>query len=394
MPANAAARALAPTARMSKPITVCSAAPTEHRPARRRTPVRCALASARSACRARARDCSATLCGQPMAVGSFIGPSSITETNSSTMKLSSSVVTTSSTPKRVLQQRRAEQQQRAGERARPAASREQQPAATVEAGAAVQAADGHGGERAGVELAFGADVEEPRPERDGGGQPGEDQRRGAGQRLAPARRREPKPPCEEQRVGCAAPARRPTARAARSRSSVNATAPNGGRRRAAERAAGARSSRMRRSARPCRPSPGRSLRASMPARRAARRVGRGASRRRGRPAPVSRRGRREISSTAAPAPRAAISCWCTYATAPTSSPRSAGRDDQDRRDRRPARAAEQRAAEDQLLHVAAGERPRRRVRGRAPRTSKARHARARLRGLARRSSRRANAGLA
>ena len=35
-----------------------------------------------------------------MAAGSFIGPSSIAETSSSTMKLSSSVVTTSSTPRR------------------------------------------------------------------------------------------------------------------------------------------------------------------------------------------------------------------------------------------------------------------------------------------------------
>ena len=44
---------------------------------------------------------SATLCGQPIAAGSFIGPSSIIDTNSSTMKLSSSVVTTSSTCRRV-----------------------------------------------------------------------------------------------------------------------------------------------------------------------------------------------------------------------------------------------------------------------------------------------------
>ena len=45
--------------------------------------------------------CSATLCGQPIAVGSFIAPSSSAETNSSTMKFSSSVVTTSSTPSRL-----------------------------------------------------------------------------------------------------------------------------------------------------------------------------------------------------------------------------------------------------------------------------------------------------
>ena len=44
--------------------------------------------------------CSATLCGQPMESGSFIGPSSRADTSSSMMKLSSSVVTTSSTPSR------------------------------------------------------------------------------------------------------------------------------------------------------------------------------------------------------------------------------------------------------------------------------------------------------
>ena len=44
----------------------------------------------------------ATDCGQPRAVGSFIGPSSIADTNSSAMKLSSRVVTTSSTESRVL----------------------------------------------------------------------------------------------------------------------------------------------------------------------------------------------------------------------------------------------------------------------------------------------------
>ena len=37
-------------------------------------------------------------CGQPMLIGSFIGPSIIICTNSATMKLSSSVVTTSSAP--------------------------------------------------------------------------------------------------------------------------------------------------------------------------------------------------------------------------------------------------------------------------------------------------------
>ena len=43
---------------------------------------------------------SATLCGQPSALGSFIGPSSSADTASSTMKFISKVVTTSSTPSR------------------------------------------------------------------------------------------------------------------------------------------------------------------------------------------------------------------------------------------------------------------------------------------------------
>ena len=101
-PAKAAARALAPTARMSKPSTVYFIST--------QTATASAAAISRPLC---TRVCatsldsssspiSATLCGQPMAVGSFIGPSSISDTSSSTMKFSSRVVTTSSTPSRAL----------------------------------------------------------------------------------------------------------------------------------------------------------------------------------------------------------------------------------------------------------------------------------------------------
>ena len=75
-------------------------------------------------------------------------------------------------------------QQRAGQRRRRPAS------AGTAAAAAVRPRrepDGDGGERARIELALGADVPEPRPERDRRREPGQDQRRGAGQRLAPAR---------------------------------------------------------------------------------------------------------------------------------------------------------------------------------------------------------------
>jgi hypothetical protein len=53
---------------------------------------------------------------------------------------------------------------------------------------------------AGVELALAADVEEPRAERDCGGQAGEDQRRRAGQRLGPRETRA-EAAFEQQRIG-------------------------------------------------------------------------------------------------------------------------------------------------------------------------------------------------
>jgi hypothetical protein len=97
---------------------------------------------------------SATLCGQPIAVGSFIGPSSIIDTNSRTMKLSSSVVTTSSTPKRVFANCRQRHQDRAGEHRGRDHRGEQDRRRQVEGRTAVQAADGDRGERARVELAL------------------------------------------------------------------------------------------------------------------------------------------------------------------------------------------------------------------------------------------------
>ena len=99
-PANAAARALAPTARMRKPATVraisahiaTASATAPSRPVCSRV-CGTSLPSSRSGC-------SATLCGQPMAIGSFIGPSSRADTASSMTKFSNKVVTTSSTPSR------------------------------------------------------------------------------------------------------------------------------------------------------------------------------------------------------------------------------------------------------------------------------------------------------
>ena len=98
-PAKALARELAPTARISKPKTVKFI--STHKPtARKNAPIKplwtrvCGINLVNSNSLL-----SATLCGQPIAEGSFIGPSSIMETNKSAMKLSSNVVTTSSTPR-------------------------------------------------------------------------------------------------------------------------------------------------------------------------------------------------------------------------------------------------------------------------------------------------------
>jgi hypothetical protein len=88
-PAKRAARAFAPTARTSKPnvVSPIAAHASTHN----------AIATSSPACtRVRSisfgsstASSSATLCGQPIAVGSFIGPSSIIDMNSRTMKLSS-----------------------------------------------------------------------------------------------------------------------------------------------------------------------------------------------------------------------------------------------------------------------------------------------------------------
>ena len=65
-----------------------------------------------------------------------------------------------------------------------AAADEHQRHEAAPAGASIAPrADRDGGQRAGIELSFGADVPEPRPERDGGGKPGQDQRRRPGQGL-------------------------------------------------------------------------------------------------------------------------------------------------------------------------------------------------------------------
>ena len=142
-----------------------------------------ARACARRASAARARRESRPTAASPARAGSFIGPSSSIDTNSSTMKLSSSVVTTSSTPNRVLSS------------AGPSSS--SAPAAiaaaiisgnsTTGGSDSARIADRDRGERADVELAFGADVAEPRAKGDGDGEPGEDQRRRPRQRLATPR---------------------------------------------------------------------------------------------------------------------------------------------------------------------------------------------------------------
>ena len=100
MPAKPAAPGLAPTARISKPVVVrCSSTHNATASASATSKPVCTRlrSTSLSSCSASSR---ATLCGQPMAVGSFITPSSRADTPSSTMKFISSVVTTSSTPRR------------------------------------------------------------------------------------------------------------------------------------------------------------------------------------------------------------------------------------------------------------------------------------------------------
>ena len=118
-------------------------------------------------------------CGQPRLIGSLSGPSSIIWTNSSMTKLRSSVVTTSSAPKRSLRSAGPRKNSAPAMRAGDQHQRDHDPRRRVDRAGA----DRDGGERAGIELALAADVPEPRPEGDGRGKPGEDQRRGAGQRL-------------------------------------------------------------------------------------------------------------------------------------------------------------------------------------------------------------------
>ena len=75
---------------------------------------------------------------------------------------------------------RAEQQQRAGNGAAEHQRRDEQRGGQMQT---VLRAERGGGERANEELALGADIPEARAEGDGGGEAGQDQRRGAGQRL-------------------------------------------------------------------------------------------------------------------------------------------------------------------------------------------------------------------
>ena len=128
----------------------------------------------------RASGTSAGDCGQPSESGSLSGPSSSIETKSSMMKLRSSVVTTSSTPKRTLRSAGPRRSSAAGGD-RGEGDQRQEERRRAAARAPVPSSDGD--QRAGVELRLGADVPEPGAEGDGDGEAGEDQRRGAVQRL-------------------------------------------------------------------------------------------------------------------------------------------------------------------------------------------------------------------
>ena len=99
-----------------------------------------------------------------------------------------------------LEQRRNQQQQRAGQRGGQHHSGEQHGHGQVEAGAVVQAAHGHGRQRAQVQLALGADVVEARAEGHRAGQAGQHQRRGAGQGLG-QREARAEGALEQQRIG-------------------------------------------------------------------------------------------------------------------------------------------------------------------------------------------------
>ena len=89
------------------------------------------------------------------------------------MKFSSSVVTTSSTPKRVRSNAGTSSSTAPASDRGAEHRRKQERSRQIETRAAVQAADGDGGERARVELALGADVPEPSAKRDRSGKPGQ-----------------------------------------------------------------------------------------------------------------------------------------------------------------------------------------------------------------------------
>ena len=215
------------------------------------------------------------------------------------MKLSSSVVTTSSTPSCALQQRRA----RAAAARRPAAaasiiSGNSSQGGSSKPAAAVQAADRDGGQRAGVELALGADVEEPRLERDRGREAGEDQRRRARQRLAPGEAPSRSRPAAAARR-CGRPARRPSSTSSALTASVKATAPIGAStQRARASGVGARLEPHARDPAAVAPAIARPIASRVQSRGRARLAepAARASPRRGRPAPAPRRGRRRSAA--------------------------------------------------------------------------------------------------
>ena len=78
-----------------------------------------------------------------------------------------------------LQERRAEHKEGTGERRRREDQRDEHRRRRLDRARA----DRDGGERACVELSLGADVVKPRPERDRGGEPGQDQGRRPGKGL-------------------------------------------------------------------------------------------------------------------------------------------------------------------------------------------------------------------
>jgi hypothetical protein len=173
------------------------------------------------------------------------------------MKLSSSVVTTSSTPSRAFISAGPSSSSRAGQ-CRASIISGNSTATASRPVAAMHAAHGDGGQRAGIELAFGADVEQPRLEGHGGGQAGQDQRDRAREGFAPGEHRAEAALAAGRRS--APPARRPTAPAGADERGEGDRADR--RQQQGERKTGARAFKPH--GLPLRPSPGRSLRASIP----------------------------------------------------------------------------------------------------------------------------------